>query len=147
MRILKIKYCIILGELLAFGLGACDSGSPEYLHVKGLPYSDQGRYAATLPLERRLDLQNEIISRSIHNPRPRIESSFSTQPIQTYRSILRRIQKGDRSFSYVDVLYEIDGSKTFKICSQKDRKIVQEYLWYHATDAVKNEDRPDFYTC
>lgn len=129
------------------GLVACDRESPAYSHIKDLPEAQWDSYASTLPIGQRLDLHKEIMNRSGHNPTMTIRLSFSSQPEETYKAINLRLKSGDKSRYYSTILYEIDGRRKFKICSQPDRKVIQDYLWSIATDAVKNEDRPDFYRC
>lgn len=137
-----------LGAVILFaGLAACDRGSPAYQHIKDLPAAQWDSYASSLPIEQRLDLHKEIMDRSGHNPTMTIRFSFSSQPKDTYNSIIKRIKSGDKSIYYSAIIFAIDGEHNFRICTQPDRKIIQDYLWHVATDAVKDEHRPDFYTC
>jgi len=129
------------------GLVGCDRGSPAYRHIKDLPYSEWNRYAASLPIEQRLDLNEEIRDRSGHNPQMTIEASFSAQPSETYKSIVNRIRKGDTSIYYLGIIYEINRSPEFEICSQPDRKIVQDYLSGITGYPGQELDEPDFYNC
>jgi hypothetical protein len=129
------------------GLAGCDRGSTAYQHIKGLPYSQWDRYAASLPLEERLDLHKEIMERSGHNPQMTIEASFSTQPAETYKSIVNRIRHGDKNRYYLGVIYEINRSPQFKICSQSDRSVVQSYLFGIAGYPGQERYQPDFYSC
>lgn len=129
-------------------LAACgDRGSPEYQHIEELPYSEWESYAHTLPLEERLDLHNEILARSGHNPLMTISGAFDDEPQKVYDAIVGRISSGDVRRSYVRILYEINRQDDFSICDQPNRKVVQDYLWDMATDAVQPKDRADFYTC
>lgn len=129
------------------GLTACYRGSPAYRHIKDLPYSEWDRYAASLPIEQRLDLNKEIRERSGHNPQMTIEASFSSQPAETYKSIVNRIRNGDTSRYYLGIICEINRSPEFKICSQRDRKIVQAYLSGITGYPGQERDQPDFYSC
>jgi hypothetical protein len=129
------------------GLTACDRGSPAYRHIKDLPYSEWDRYAASLPIEQRLVLNKEIRERSGHNPQMTIEASFSSQPAETYKSIVNRIRNGDTSRYYLGIIYEINRSPEFKICSQPDRKVVQAYLSGITGYPGQERDQPDFYSC
>lgn len=147
MPILKTPLLSAALGLAAFGLVGCDRGSSEYQHIDDLPYSQWESYAQTLPLEERLDLHNEIMERSGHNPLMTISGSFSDDPQKTYDAIVSRIDSGDTSRSYVRILYEINRQGDFAICGQPNRKAVQGYLWDMATDAVQPKDRADFYTC
>jgi hypothetical protein len=117
------------------------------MHIKDLPYSEWDRYAASLPIEQRLDLNEEIRDRSGHNPQMTIEASFSAQPSETYKSIVNRIRKGDTSIYYLGIIYEINRSPEFEICSQPDRKIVQDYLSGITGYPGQELDEPDFYNC
>lgn len=129
------------------GLAGCDRGSPAYRHIKDLPYSQWDRYAASLSVEQRLDLHKEIMERSGHNPQMTIEASFSAQPVETYKSIVNRIRHGDKNRYYLGVIYEINRSPGFKVCSQLDRAIVQSYLSGLGGYPDQEQYRPDFYNC
>lgn len=146
MQILKHVINRFIIAFASAALAGCDHGSPEYTHIRNLPYAQWNRYASTLPVEKRLNLHKEIM-RSGHNPQMTIVSSFVDRPQETYQSLVRRITAGDNSRYYLPVIFEIDGRGNFTICDQKDRKILQEYLWSIATNAVKTGDRPTFYTC
>lgn len=140
-----IRATLVVAILSLAGCG--DRGSPEYQHIKELPYSEWESYAQALPLEERLDLHGEILERSGHNPLMTISGAFDDEPQETYDAIVRRIGAGDISRSYVRILYEINRQDDFAICDQPNRKVVQDYLWNMATDAVQPKDRADFYTC
>ncbi|WP_139149939.1 hypothetical protein [Sphingobium yanoikuyae] len=128
-------------------LAGCDRGSPAYRHIKDLPDSEWESYASTLPMEERLNLHKEIMERSGHNPIMTIRFAFSSQPAEAYRSIVQRLKSGDNSRYYSSVIYAIDGSRGFKVCSQADRKIVQDYLAGITGYPGQKEAQPDFYTC
>jgi hypothetical protein len=128
-------------------LAGCDRGSPAYNRIKDLPYSQWDKYAATLPVEQRLDLHKEIMERSGHNPKMTIGASFSTNPESTYKSLVDRIRRGDNSRYYLGVIYEINRSPSFKICDQPDRKVVQGYLGGIVSYPGQKQYRPDFYDC
>ena len=133
------------------GLTACQPSSPAYRHIKSLPYTQWEAYAATFPIEQRLDLHKEIRQRSGHNPKMTIEAIFATQPQETYRAIVKRLKSGNQSRFHMGVLYEIDASAGFKICDQPDIKIVQDYLAELSADFPAQPGigflDPDFYTC
>jgi len=137
----------LLVVVVIAGLTACDRGSPAYRHIKDLPESQWDSYAATLPIEQRLDLHKEIMERSGHNPQMTIRFSFSSQPDETYKAIINRLKSGDRSRYYSTIIYAIDGSKNFKICSQPDRKIIQDYLSGITGYPEQQKYQPDFYDC
>jgi len=128
-------------------LASCDRGTPAYQQIKELPYSQWDQYAASLPIERRLDLHKEIMERSGHNPKMTIEASFRAEPRETYSAIVKRIKMGDNSRYYLGVIYEINRSRGFRICSQPDRSIVQSYLSGIAEYPGHLRLRPDFYSC
>lgn len=118
----------ILLIIATLAMMSCNRGSPSYEHIKDLPESQWESYAATLPIEQRLDLHKEIMDRSGHNPVMTIRFAFSSDPDAAYRAIVRRLKTGDDSRYYSTILYAIDGSEGFEICAQADRKIVQSYL-------------------
>ncbi|MEJ7777004.1 MAG: hypothetical protein WKF52_06440 [Sphingomicrobium sp.] len=128
-------------------LTGCDRGSSTYNRINDLPHSEWDIYAATLPVEQRLDLHKEIMERSWHNPLMTISESFNKDPKETYDQLINRLKAGDQSRFYLSVIYSIDESYNFNICDQDDRKVVQSYLRKIATDAVRESDRPDFYRC
>ncbi|MBB3360367.1 MULTISPECIES: hypothetical protein [unclassified Novosphingobium] len=125
----------------------CDRGSPAYRQIEKLPYSEWDRYAASLPIEKRLDLQKEIMERSGANPQMTIEGAFSKQPSETYEALINRIKRGDHSRYYLGVIYEINRSDKFEICSQPDRRIIQSYLRGIAGYPGQERQQPDFYNC
>lgn len=111
-----------------------------------MPPSEWAAFASSLPLEQRLDLHVEVQGSS-HNPPHTIIEAFNEEPLKTYEALVERIRAGDANRHYLGVYYEIDRSASFSICEQPDRKIVQNYLWSIATDAVRPEQRADFYRC
>lgn len=147
MPLLKSSNFMFIGGVAIFMFTGCDSGSQPYNQIKDLPYTRWDSYAATLPLEQRLDLHKEIMSHAGHNPLNTIEGSFANQPVETYKSIVKRIRHGDKSRYYIGVIYEINRSSEFKICSQPDRAILQSYL--DGFIGYPNHERydPDFYSC
>jgi hypothetical protein len=147
MSVLKGLERFALISLVVVGLAGCGRGTPSYRHIKDLPYSEWDRYAASLPVEEALDLQKEIRQRSGHNPKMTIEGSFTSRPVETYKAVVRRIRSGDTSRYYQGVIYAIDESPNFKICSQPDRKVVQSYLASRTGYPGNERYRPDFYTC
>jgi hypothetical protein len=136
-----------LMSLVLIGLAGCDHGTPAYRHIKDLPYSEWDRYAASLPIEQALDLQKELREKSGHNPQMTIEGAFANRPVETYNAIVRRIRDGDTSRYYLGVIYEINRSPRFKICSQSDRAVVQTYLSNMNGYPGQKRDQPSFYTC
>ena len=104
MSVLVRAHWQLLVLAVVIGLAACSSGSPEYRHIKDLPWQEWDSYASTLPIERRLDLHKEIRERSIH-PQMTIQLSFESQPRETYRAIVNRIKSGDTSRYYLDIIY------------------------------------------
>ena len=128
-------------------LASCDRGSPTYNKIKDLPYSQWDSYAATLPIEQRIELHKEIMERSGPNPKMTIEASFSDKPNETYRSIVKHLRSGDKSRYYLGIIYEINRSPSFKLCNQPDRKIVQDYLGGMPRYPEQSKSQPDFYTC
>jgi hypothetical protein len=128
-------------------LAACGRGSSAYRHIMALPYSEWNSYAASLPIEKRLDLQQEIFDRTGPNPQMTISGSFSSQPLETYRAIHNRIERGYRSIAFLGVIYEIDRAPNFEICSQSDRRVVQSYLSQIPTYPRHEKFEPDFFTC
>lgn len=147
MPVLKRPGRLALMSLVLVGLAGCDRGTPAYRNIKHLPYSEWDRYAASLPIEESLDLQKEIRERSGHNPQMTIEGSFSSRPVETYKSIVRRIKSGDTSRYYLGVIYEINRSPNFRICSQPDRAVVQSYLATMIGYPGEKRNQPNFYTC
>lgn len=147
MSVLR-RWSLLLAVTVALaGLSSCDRGSSNYQHIKTRPPDQWNSYAATLPVDRRLTLHKEIMERSGHNPLNTISESFGADPQETYANIVKRLKAGDRSRFYLPVIYAINRSPNFKICDQSDRRVVQRFLWDHATDAVKREHRSDFYRC
>lgn len=146
MPILKLGRLVPL-VLIVGGLSACDRGTPNYRHIKELPYSEWDRYAASLPVEQALDLQEEIWRKSGHNPKMTIDESFSDRPAETYKAIVRRIRNGDTGRYYLGVIYNINRSPGFRICSQPDRSIVQSYLAGITGYPGQKKLQPDFYIC
>ena len=140
-----IKTTVI--ALISFSISGCDRPSDSYKHIKRLPESQWENYASTLPLSDRLNLHKEIMTHAGHNPSMTILGSFSKQPFETYQEIVARLSNGDASPHYVSVLYEINRSPNFRICSQRNRKLVQRYLWANATTEVEDRHRPAFYSC
>jgi len=143
MQILKFApmlACI----LLTYG---CTKPSPEYEHIRRLPYDQWAAYGETLPVKKRIDLQLEIVRRSGHPPSMDMVPAFKADPGPTYGEIIKRLRSGDRNRYYQMIIYEIDGPKGFKICDQQDRRVIQDFLNEIATPAVKLKDRPDFYFC
>lgn len=132
--------------ILAGTLAACHSRSEDYNRLQELPADEWVAFASSLPIERRLDLHVEVEGSS-HNPPHTITAAFYREPLGTYRALVARIQAGDTSFYYMGVLYEINRSPSFSICEQKDRQIVQGYLWSNATGAVNPDHRPEFFRC
>ena len=147
MPILKKLGRAVLVSFALVGLVACEQESLAYRHIKDLPLSKWESYSLTLPVEERLNLQKEIMERSGHNPQMTIEGAFSKQPDETYKAIVRRLKNNDRSRYYLSVLYEINRSPNFKICSQPDRKIVQTYLLTVVDYPEGGRFHPDFYSC
>lgn len=142
----RAKLGLVVG-MAAIGLSGCGRGSPEYKAINHLPYSQWRDYAASLPIDKRLDLSNEIRERSWHTPKNNIEDSFSNEPYYTYKAIIKRIRNQDNSRYYLGIIYDIDGKGGFKICNQPDRKILQMYLSGIARYPGHQENRPDFYNC
>ncbi len=132
--------------IAALLLAGCGRASADYRTLKELPPGEWTQFAARLPIERQLDLYLEV-QRSSHNPPQTITESFGGKPSETYRALVDRIRRGDTSRHYQGVLYEIDRNPSFAICDQPDRKVVQDFLWSIATNAVKPSDRPAFYRC
>src|SRR3954447_3774526 len=97
-------------------LYACDRPSREYRQISKLPYARWDGYASTLPLERRLDLHKEILSRSGPNPPMTIAFSFGRDPAASYRAIVHRLDSGDSDRAYLGLLFAIEGAKGFSIC-------------------------------
>lgn len=147
MQVLKSLAKTIAVGALAIGLVGCEKASPEYERIDKIPYAEWNTFARRLPLNQRLDLHIEIMERSGHNPPMTISESFSDAPQETYALIRNRIEAGAESRYYIPVLYEINRQDNFSICDQEDRKIVQDYLWRFATNAVRPEERANFYTC
>jgi hypothetical protein len=143
MSVLRI---ILLGPTILL-ISACSKPSPEYQHIRDLPYDQWPAYGKTLPIKKRLDLQMEIVKRSGHPPSMDMVPAFRADPAETYKEIVNRLKSGDRSHYYRTILYEIDGSNGFEICSQPDRRIVQGFLIGISTPAVRSDHRPKFYTC
>ncbi len=137
----------LLVSLVVTLLAACDRGSSSYQHIKALPYSEWNSYAASLPIEKRLDLQKEIFERTGPNPQMTISESFFNQPLQTYISIRDRVKNGDRSIALLEVIYEIDRSPNFNICSQPDRNIIQIYLSQIPKYPGHEKFEPNFFSC
>jgi hypothetical protein len=147
MPILKNWERRLLVLVALASLTGCDRGSPAYRHIKDLPYSQWDRYATSLPLEQRLDLHKEIMEQSGHNPQMTIEASFSAQPTETYKSVINRIRHGDKSRYYLGIIYEINRSPGFKVCSQPDRAVVQSYLSGIEGYPGQAQHQPEFYSC
>ena len=127
-------------------LVGCNSQSEDYETLRELPPDEWVAFASSLPIERRLDLHIEVQSSS-HNPPHTIVDAFNQDPQKAYQSLVGRIRSGDTNRHYARVVFEIERSPSFSICEQPDRQIVQNYLWKIATNAVRPEDRPDFYRC
>lgn len=136
----------LLAILIVLASG-CSRPSPEYEHIRKLPYDKWPAYGETLPVKERLDLQMEIVKRSGHPPAMDMVPAFKADPLETYKEVVSRISHGDDNRYYREIIYAIDGAKGFEICSQNDRKVVQNYLWHIATPAVPPKDRPAFYSC
>lgn len=144
-----LKRILNLSALIGLGMAvsSCDRPSSEYKQLTTLPYSQWNEYARSLPVERRLDLQREILERAGHNPPTTVSESFSGEPVATYEAILRRIRSGDHSPYYLGVIYAINRSPNFDMCRRQDRVVVQKYLRAIATDEVSPSNRPAFYSC
>jgi hypothetical protein len=147
MQVLRKLFWITLSAPVFVALASCDRGTPAYRHIKELPYTEWELYAASLPIEQALDLQKEIWERSSHNPQMTIDGSFSSRPVETYASLVRRIKRGDTSSYYLGVIYAIDRPPHFTICSQPDRSVVQSYLAAFPGYPGAKQYQPNFYTC
>ena len=141
---LKNTHACMIGALI---LSGCGDESSAYRHIKKLPYSEWNKYAAGLPMTERMSLHKEILDKSGHNPKMTITSSFYDDPEESYEAITNAIKRGDKGTYYLDVIYEINRNPDFDMCGKPHRKIAQGYLWSLATDAVKKDERPKFYTC
>jgi hypothetical protein len=146
MPILKTFAALIVLSI-SIVLGGCSKPSEEYAAIKAIPGEQWDAYAKRLPIGKRLDLHEEIMSRDGPNPTRTIIGSFSDNPQSIYAEIVRRIQSENDSRYLVPILYEINRNVGFDICEMNDRKIVQNYLSKNATEAVAPMDRPEFYRC
>lgn len=146
MPILKLRniHTVAVAVMLLLG---CDDKSSAYQHIMRLPYSDWNKYAASLSVEDRMSLHRDILDKSGHNPKMTIVSSFYNNPEESYAIIVDHVRRGDGGRYYLDVIYEINRNPSFDMCKKHDRRVVQRYLWSMATDAIKKEDRPKFYSC
>lgn len=143
--ILKIVSIIGLLVVAVVFVSSCDRGSSMYRHIEGLPYSDWDEYASSIPVERRLDLSNEILKYDGPTPPKTIVYTFQNEPLRTYNEIYRRISEGDLSPYYVRVLYAIDQSDEFSICAQNNRGVIQDYLM--TIYPKRDPHEPNFYDC
>jgi hypothetical protein len=146
MSVLKLNR-LYISAICVLILSGCGDESSAYRHIKQLPYSEWNSYATDLPLAERMSLHKEITKRSGHNPKMTIVSSFFNNPEETYKIIVDSVKSGDKGRYYLDIIYEINRNPAFDMCEKQDRMVVQRYLWSLATDAVRKENRPKFYSC
>lgn len=97
-------------------ISGCSGGNNRPVVLSGVPREEWLAVAATLPLERRLDLYAQIYEVDQHPRDLTIVSAFRSNPNLTFDSIERRSKSYKAFFTYIWILIDIDESGLISLC-------------------------------